>query len=39
MIMLLPDSLKSKWGGGGGGVVVRQELVVNKSSTAYKRNL
>ena len=38
MIMLLPDSLKSKWGGGG-GVVVRQELIVNKSSTAYRRNL
>ena len=39
MIMLLPDSLKSKWEVGVGGVVVRQELVVNKSSTAYRRNL
>ena len=24
---------------GGGGVVVRQEPIVNKSSTAYRRNL
>ena len=38
MIMLLLDSLKSKWGGGR-GVVVRQELIVNKSSTAYWRIL
>ena len=26
-------------GGGGGGLVVRQELAVNKSPTAYRRNL
>ena len=33
--MLLPGSLKSKWGGG--GVVVRQGLIFYKSSTAYRR--